>query len=415
MILFHADTDKLELLYILRSLESGNLLDKILVICSQNFAKEYNPNIPNLIIDDFSDMQVLVTRIKDWMNEKIVSLDWIVPSDDDEGFLVTRALSEGLGIPTYPKPTLLASSNKFVMKKCFEKNNVPICNYKLINSPEDAKLFSFPNVMKMIVGGQSVLMFKNETYFDLEKNFSVAISEIKRQGLKSNISEWSGISLDAGKQMLVEEFMAGEEFSCDFVVLDGQITVLRVIHKIPSAETGYFLAYHLMNNSSIDKFFKIEKLKSICKNIADSFSLNAGVCMVDFMLVGKEILVIESSVRPGFSTFLYIMLDLYGYTSWKILMGLLLGEKSLPEIPDIEGLIYYIWAPASGTITKFDCLISSEIELMKFIQFDKVGDSIIDSPDHHYNRNLGLILIRNPKDIYSTIDRINKSIIIEMK
>jgi len=142
---------------------------------------------------------------------------------------------------------------------------------------------------------------------------------------------------------LVEEFVEGEEFSCDFVARDTAVQVIRVARKVHGRDFGFFEGAALLGRREIDSSgVGLDRLAGICRRIADAFGIEEGVCMVDFRLRDGEILVLESSIRPGLSATNHLVFDRYGYTPLALLAMMLLGEAPEVAIPDSGVAVVYL-------------------------------------------------------------------------
>jgi hypothetical protein len=414
MIIFPCDTEKIDLLYIIESFRKAGLLNEILLIVSPEFFETRKPNVPHIIIDDFAREDILINKLVIWKFRWKAEFTDVIATDDDEQFRMSKRIAAEFDLPFYKSQTLWTACTKYLMKEAFAKHNVPMADYTLAESPDEVSL-GFPNIMKVMTGGQSIHLYKNNTRKELEDNFAELKGLLHDKTYQTIFHE--GKLLNPAKIFLVEEFLEGIEFSCDFRFKRGKLQILRVARKIPAQFMGYFQAYHLMNRRSISEHFDIEDLELICSRIAAAFQITEGVCMVDFKVSSRKIKVIESSIRPGFTTFIILMHLIYGYTSWEVLARMKLARFEDKEIPEDEGLIYYLWAEKEGVIQKisFEELGHSGLDIIKVIKYSDVGEKIIDSNADHYNMLLAAVLVKNPKDILGTLRKINNLIELDIR
>jgi hypothetical protein len=154
----------------------------------------------------------------------------------------------------------------------------------------------------------------------------------------------------------------------------------------------------LMNRASIARSgIELPYLESVCKRIAAAFGISRGVCMVDLMLTADGLQVLESSIRPGLSTFVPLMQQVYGYTSLGLLVRLVQGENVAVTLPDDEGLVVHILARGCGRIVRFDM---SRVEtgpgVIDMHRYAEAGDVVEDSRLDHWDSLLGYVLVKNP-------------------
>ncbi|MCM2325618.1 MAG: ATP-grasp domain-containing protein [Candidatus Woesearchaeota archaeon] len=389
---------KSDLLKVLSSFDLAGVSDEILFVCTREFYERRKPRFKNILIDSFDGSSA--GNLKAWAIENKRSFSWVMALDDDEQFYTSSRFSEILGIPFFSGRTQKIASNKFLMKNQFRKNGVPTSNFKLVKSIGDLGGISFPNVLKVTTGAETNNVYLSKGLDELKENFLKLIPD------KFSPVEVDGISIDPSNEFILEEYVGGEEFSCDFIITKNGIDIIRVTRKIQK-KFGFFSGYHLMNRSTIAKHFDISGLMKICAGIARSFDVDDCICMMDFKVQDSRIFVIESSVRPGFSNFIPLMDELYGYSSWGIYARHKLGLKYDINIPEDEGMIVYLWAENSG---KIECLDLSCIGCEGIIGhhlYNQVGDVI---SDEDYGKLLGYVMIKNPKDILGTIDKIYQSV-----
>jgi hypothetical protein len=224
--------------------------------------------------------------------------------------------------------------------------------------------------------------------------------------------------LNPRRQFLLEQYLSGDEYSCDFLY-DGAAHILRVVRKYSSPHLGYFAGFHLLNADSLRGYgIDLGYLEQVCAAIASALEIDTGVCMVDFMMTRRGLQVLESSVRPGLSTFVPLMASIYGYTSLALLAELRQGRSVRRSIPSREGLVVHIVAPTTGQIRRFD---TARLERMPGVigvhRYANVGTLVSDSPVDHWDSLLGYALIQDPPagQIDSLIRAVGESVGLEIQ
>jgi len=384
-----------ELYYSLLSMDLNN----VLVICEKAFLEEYSIK-GNFIVDDFANIDKLILKISDFEKE----YDGIIGIDDEEQFMITKKIADYFKIKWYSLETLQISSNKFIMKKRFLEEKVPTGKFELVSDLNVS--INFPNVLKIITGTGSEFIFKNEYKQEFEENFKFLKEKLKniKDDERFRKIRFNDKEFDPCKEFLLEEYIGGEEYSCDFMV-DNGVHILRVVKKFQSDHFGLYEGYYLMNNDSINECMDINELKEICKRISKAFNIDKGVCMVDFK-VDNGIKVIESSIRPGLSSFIPLMHKVYGYTSLGILSGV-----NFNGIPKKEGLIVHLLASKKGIISKLDVSnVKGDVHL-----FCGSGDVVEDSLIDHADLLLGYVMIKNPENITKIFKEIKENVVMMIK
>jgi len=411
----------LEIYFSAKSIDKEN----VLFIYNPSYVEQITPE-GNYLVDDFASVEKLIKKIEKWITENNRKVGSIISLDDERQFKFSKQIADWFKIECYSEETFRIASNKWLMKKEFVKNNVPTAKFKLISENTDLRLLdlNYPNVLKIISGNGSEYVFKNDTLKELETN----IKKVKESITEENdtrfkdINDFDNNPINPKTELIVEEFIGGEEFSLDFCLKDGTINILRVIQKYNHHNFGYFSAFYLLNkNTLIKKGIYLPKLEEIARKIADSLKINQGVCMIDFKVEKGEVVVIETNIRPGFSTFIPLMYKLYGYTSIAILSKIRLGQKLGPlEIKEYEGLAINLFAKEPGIITKMDLSgiekLKTELKIIDMFIYNQEGDNLSDSETSHHDLLVGCVYVKNPpKDkIEEIINKIHENVKINV-
>jgi hypothetical protein len=99
--------------------------------------------------------------------------------------------------------------------------------------------------------------------------------------------------------LLMETCADGTEYSSDFLVFADRVEILRITRKIRATDApfGTIFAYHL--SSAITKEIDCAQLTAILRQGARALGITHAVCMVDFMMSGQKITLLEMTPRPG--------------------------------------------------------------------------------------------------------------------
>ncbi|NTV23057.1 MAG: ATP-grasp domain-containing protein [Nanoarchaeota archaeon] len=400
-----------ELLFCLKSLEEIN--DRILVVMKPTFFEKMKPSCKHYILDDFEEMELLLEKLDSKLKSINATPTGILSIDDDAQFDISEKISKRFKIPFYEKETLLKSSNKYLMKRAFDEVDVLNAEYGLISEAKEAKV-GYPCVLKLVQGSGSEFISLNQNQAELARNLaSVKKAVATIQDSWFNITE----GINPRESFLVEKLLSGLEFSADFLICDGKVSIIRIVKKFNSSDLGYFLGFHLINeetlhNLGIDK----GELTKMFKRIALGFGISEGVCMVDFMLCEGQLKVIESSIRPGLSTFVPLMQKLYGYTSIAVLAKAKLGMLTSIEMQKKEGAVVHIIAARDGYLKSIDISEAKNIPgVLDIHLYSKPGDKIETNEHDKWNRFLGYALVKlESNEIQKIFEEVSTSIVLEI-
>jgi biotin carboxylase len=175
----------------------------------------------------------------------------------------------------------LVSTNKWEMRKAFEKGNCSIPKFiEAADSKVTIEGFKFPLIVKPLDRSGSRGVTKVLLEDELPRAINYAINE------------------SFCKKAIVEEFIEGEEVSVETISINGEHTVLAITDKITTGPPHFVeLAHH--QPSSLSKEIQ-EKLKTetiLCLNALD---INFGAGHSEFKITSKgEVYIIEVGARMG--------------------------------------------------------------------------------------------------------------------
>ena len=221
---------------------------------------------------------------------------------DCESMETTSILAEKMGLP-YPNiETIRNSRDKYISKLLWRQCQIPCPQTCPVNTEMEVLNFldQVPAgiVLKPFCGSGSELVFKCVTRRQCDTAFN-AVTD----GLAARTGNPLFKPTDAGSfQMLAEEWVAGPEFSCDFLMEKDRAVILRKTQKIKvdSRPFGTISGYAICPETDDDERMPSnEKLSNLFHRAARTLGIKTGICMVDFILRHKKPVLIEMTPRPG--------------------------------------------------------------------------------------------------------------------
>lgn len=206
----------------------------------------------------------------------------------------------------FPSPEAVAASrNKFTSKKLWREAGIPCPRVQLVRNPEDAVGFlrkiRRPVVLKPLTGSGSEFVFLCREEKDCRRAFATM-----RQRLRDHpdrrmygTCEAGGENVDSRRTFVAEEYLEGEEYSCDILLREDGLKLIRVAGKIfyPEEAFGTVLAYVLP--SSLPAQIDPSRFRSQLLRASRALGLERSICMLDFIVNGGEVLFLELTPRPG--------------------------------------------------------------------------------------------------------------------
>ncbi|MEW1611504.1 MULTISPECIES: ATP-grasp domain-containing protein [unclassified Streptomyces] len=168
------------------------------------------PFVTDHRVADLDDPEAVGAAVRDLVRGRTVTgvLTW-------EEKLVVLAATVGaeLGVPTMPVEAARACRDKAVQRTVFAAQNVPSARFRLVSTAEDAlraaSELGYPVVVKPRAQAASIGVQVVRSEADLHAAVMLAQD-----------SEFSSV---VDRQVLIEEFLVGEEISVDSWVLDGEV------------------------------------------------------------------------------------------------------------------------------------------------------------------------------------------------
>jgi len=398
------------------------------------------------MIDSLDNVESLLRKLQLYKSTHNIDFCGIVGTDEEYGYVFSESIAKEFKLEFNSKKTLDLVSNKYLQVSALKKGGVDVPDFRLVDTYTESKDFKLPCVIKPVRGISSIHVYKCDTDKDL-KDIFVKLEEYKSKATLLSLTHSSNsdakavvqrlidpstktlTEIDTSKHFVLEEFIDGNEYSCDFLVgkeVGKELILLRVVKKIVSKKYfPFFEGLCLFNPDNSNSEFSSNALVAVCKKIAKSLNIQTGLCMVDFRFDAKKkkIVVIETTTRPGVDDFMSLMYKNYGYISISIALRQIFGTinvNSLREIPRNSSIIIYLFIPRSGILKKFDISRLEKLRLKgvrEIVKYDEVGDKVDYMGPLKNPPFVGHVIIDDidTKDIEKIILQIRSSVDIELK
>ncbi len=252
------------------------------------------------LIFPLRDKKAVVNRLKDFLNSQGVSLSGVA-CFDCESLLMASTIAECWGLPFPSTQSVLYSRNKYLCKKLWIKHRIPCPRVSRIRGLDDVSDFMQeihgPIILKPLSGSGSELVFKCSDIEDAKDAYR-RISSILETRAMDRMYCLDGESDQV--KVICEEFIAGDEFSCDVCYDAGRVQILRIARKYmrDDAPTGTVMAYEIPANSLLGTQ-GVETIKSYLGGAIRALAMDRCLCMVDFIWHNNIPYFLELSPRPG--------------------------------------------------------------------------------------------------------------------
>lgn len=250
---------------------------------------DYNENAPGMKMADYPVVMSIrdidgTVRVLKELNKKI-KIDGVLTIGTDASMTVA-AVANALSLPGIPFENAEAASNKYKMRKRLKEHNVPIPNFFKCWSFNDlisaSKKLGYPFVIKPVdnMGARGVMKIENEGMLQYAFDHSKKCSP-------------SG-------ELVVEEYMEGDELSVDAIVYNGNIKITGIADRIIAKEPYFIELGHIMPSNKPKMI--LDNAIDVFKQAINAIGITCGAAKGDIKLTkdGAKIVEIAARLSGGF-------------------------------------------------------------------------------------------------------------------
>lgn len=207
----------------------------------------------------------------------------IVSIGSDLAVPTVNYVARRLGLVCNPEETDVISTNKYLMRKTFELTGVPSAQYKLVDkcpNPEEGESFSYPVIVKAT-----------------DRSGSRGVTKVTGSEKLQDATE-RAIKESFEGRALIEEFIEGEEYSCECISYEGRHHLLAFTKKFVTSDGHFIETGHLEPASFSDT--QVETYKEIIFKALDALHIQYGASHTEFKVQHDgSIRIIEIGSRMG--------------------------------------------------------------------------------------------------------------------
>ena len=224
---------------------------------------------------------------------------------DCESMPLAALLAHSLGLAYPSADAVAACRSKYVSKQVWRRAGLSCPDVELVRDASAAARFlrktAGPVVLKPLTGSGSELVFLCADEDQCAIAFATLESRLAVHSDQRMYAShcFNGMKADPRRDFVIEQFVQGAEYSCDFVVDGDRARILRIAAKIPDRGQpfGTTLAYVLPARlpSGIGRD---ELGRQLCR-AARALGLDRAICMLDFIMRDDRVFLIELAPRAG--------------------------------------------------------------------------------------------------------------------
>jgi biotin carboxylase len=293
-------------------------------------ALEPAPAPKDEILCSLTDVALLRTALREHLYQWNITLAGIA-CFDCESLGLSAFLAEELSLPFPTVESIRICRDKYTTSSRWLKRSVRTPRFSLARNAYDAADFQkktgVPCVLKPVSGSGSELVFFCDTESGCQRTAQTLIRGIQER--KEN-----RLYSAATDCFLIEEFVEGIEYSCDFILEKTGVEILRFTRKVRAKDApfgttrGYILT--TCEAEGLDK----KRLASLLRKATQAVGLTRALCMVDFLLSEDEVVFLELTPRPGGDCIPYLLSFATGMDILKVALDF--AEKRPLNIPKLS-------------------------------------------------------------------------------
>lgn len=357
-----------------------------------------------VVFTGFEDPRQAILSIKRDLLSKKLSPKGVACFDCD-ALIPASFLARELALPFPDTNAIARARNKYEAGRRWKESGIPSPSVFLVSGLEDTldrfRRIQRDVVLKPVSGSGSELVFHCSREDEVVESVRILARELplrESNPLFHPLPSLTGESLvDPRKTWIVEEFISGPEFSCDFFLEGDRITVIRETGKIKaSAQTfGSVLAYtyppvYPDNFSSRD-------LGEILHRAAAALGFTWGHFMMDFILHNGQPMIIEMTPRPGGDSIPDLLETATGTDLLELHLDFVAARFHPSKLPSPTGERFAsinLFAARKGTVIRIDpSPVIAHPRVRAVFLRKKAGDRILLPPESYDHRLLGNAIV----------------------
>lgn len=337
-------------------------------------------------------LDALLAHLKKW-NQTLGGIF----SFDCESMALAAFIARKLNLDYPSLEAVHNARDKYISKQLWQDHHIGCPRISPVDSVSEVVAFFNSTetgcVLKPFTGSGSELVFRCSTASECGSAFETIKTGLGlRKGNPLFKRTASHLHL-----MLAEEYVEGPEYSCDFMIENGSVRIIRLAKKIKSSPMPFGAIQGYILPGDLPRPIAESRLQDILGRGALALGVKRGLCMVDFIISNEKIMLIEMTPRPGGDCLPHMLKECTGLDMLKTSLDFAAG---LPlALPDVTGLspcmAIRIHAEKEGILKNIDCRRLMEDPRIKSIHLtQKPGHRIQLPPKDYDSWLLGHVIMR---------------------
>lgn len=225
---------------------------------------------------------------------------------DCESLLLAAKLAGALSLPFPSVKAVAACRSKLHSKRLWQNAGVPCPKAEAV--PDLAAVTAFrdrvrsPVVLKPLTGSGSELTFHCDTATACRQAFNTLRTQLalrRDNRMYTPLRHDHTTPPDPRRVFVVEEYVSGDEYSCDFFLEGNCLSVVRTARKIRATEATFGSTLAYVVPAELPETVEPGALADQVVRAAHALGLRRAFGMVDFIVSDGRAFLLEMTPRPG--------------------------------------------------------------------------------------------------------------------
>ena len=348
-------------------------LQLIVLNAEKNWAAPY---VHDWILGDMSQHERRITQVLAY--HKTHKIDGIYNFWEND-VILTSKLAEALNLVGVPVAVAKIVRNKFAFRQFCLDHGVAAPKFLKLSTDADvaraAKELTFPVVVKPVWGGGSILVVKANNPAELRETFEY-VRKTATPALDSQFYD--------GVDIMVEEYIDGDEVDIDMIVQNGRIKYAAVADNYGTAEPFFLETTHAMPSSLPDEDQKA--LQRMASEVVEHLGLQFATLHFEAKITKSGPVPLECNVRMGGDEIYISSREVYGFdlieNGVKVALGAYVPTQ-YDLVPKKQVMTEALHAKQSGVLTsvRVDEAQQKALPVEQFYFGKEIGEAVLIPPD----------------------------------
>ncbi|MCA9402436.1 MAG: ATP-grasp domain-containing protein [Candidatus Omnitrophica bacterium] len=351
------------------------------------------------ILCPLEDPDLVTTAVRRFVERHNVEIAGIT-CYDCESLALTAHIAAALGLPFHSAAAIARARSKFHAKLRWQEAGLTAPRVKLMRNVTDVLEFwraaGRDIVLKPLAGSGSEFVFRcRDEQACLQAIRTMQTRIPVHPNRRMYALERLPDHVSPVDTFCAETYVGGAEYSCDAVISNGELRVVRLTKKLPfeDEEFGTTMAYQILND--YPRYLPERELRVVLKNAARSLGLYHAWFMADFKLYKNRIWLLEVTPRPGGDCLPALVSAAGGPDMRLAVLDFAAGQRvSLPQLADYRPLVgLQCFASRAGRLRRLE--MPEDFVRSKLVQVclnKRPGDVVRLPPEDYDSRKLGTII-----------------------